>query len=408
MKKKVSLIIIMLLTTFMVSAQNQMRIWHHGTDTRVELSDITYSANGTTMSVNGENYLTSEIDSITMVHTITVTYAGNTATVEKGNVEGVTYTVTGADVNITSTNMGNELELVLQGSSPNGSLTYTGSYKCKFYLNGLNLTSTTGAALDIQCGKRVDVILVDGTENVLTDAPGGLQKAAFYCKGHVEMEGGGSLSVSGNTKHAIATNEYLQLKKSTGKITILNAVSDGMHIEQYFQMNGGSILIDENTLGDGIQIEPKYLDDKITLDPDKEENGKIFIKGGTIDVTMTSEDRKALRNDAGDVLISGGTLNLNAMGNGTRGIQTDGNLTITADDGETSINILAAGAKCTLEECKADPHRCMGIKVDGNLTVTGGTTIVKNTGSKSRGIKLGGVNSVYTKTGGIVDAEISY
>ncbi len=387
------------------SAQQYMRIWQAGNDTRVALQDITYSADGSILQVAGKQYTTASIDSITMVHVITVSYKGEQATVDTDNAPGVTYTVDGANVNIVSTNVAQELETVLQGQSNNGSLTYTGPLKCKFTLNGLNLTSTQGAAIDIQCGKRVDLILADGTQNTLTDAAGGLQKAALYCKGHLEVEGSGSLTVSGNTRHAIASKEYLQLKKSTGNIIIQKAVGDAIHVGQYLLMNGGNITIDENTACDGIQVETMLLDDNLTPDPSKEENGKIFIKGGTINAVIAHEDFKGIKNDEGDVFISGGTINIKANGNGSRGIQTDGNMTISAESGATNIRIEANGARCTAAEDASDPHRCMGIKVEKNLTVTGGTTTVTNTGKKARGIK---VNGTYTKRGGTVNATVVY
>jgi hypothetical protein len=179
----------------MVSAQEYMRIWQSGDNTKVPLSEVTYAANGTSFTAEGVTYETSEVDSITFVHIITVTWNGAQAIIEQGNVLGVECSAEGGDVVINSTNTHNELEFVLQGSSTNGSLTYTGSLKCKFYLNGLNLTSTKGAALDILCGKRVALILNEGTENTLVDAPNGQQKAALYCKGHLEIEGPGSLTV---------------------------------------------------------------------------------------------------------------------------------------------------------------------------------------------------------------------
>ena len=383
------------------SAQQYMRIWQAGNSTRVALQDITYSNGGSTLTVAGKQWIVSAIDSITMVHTIAVTWQGDQVTVDTGHAPGVTYTVDGGNVNIVSTNTAEELETVLQGTSTNGSLTYTGPLKCKFTLNGLTLTSTQGAAMDIQCGKRVELILADGTQNTLTDAAGGTQKAALYCKGHLEIEGGGSLTVSGNTRHAISTKEYLQLKKSTGNIVIAKAASDAIHVGQYLLMNGGNITIDENTACDGIQVETMLLDDNLTPNPDKEDNGKIFIKGGTINAIIAHEDYKGIKNDEGDVFISGGTINIKANGNGSRGIQTDGNMTISADDGETSIYIEANGARCTAADDATDPHRCMGIKVEQNLTVTGGTTTVTNTGKKARGIK---VNGTYTHTGGTVNS----
>ena len=84
------------------------------------------------------------------------------------------------------------------------------------------------------------------------------------------------------------------------------------------------------------------------------------------------------------MFISGGNIRILANGNGSRGIQTDGNMTISADNGEPQIYIEANGAKCTNTADAVDPHRCMGIKVEKNLLVTGGTTTVTNTGKKAR------------------------
>ena len=396
----------LLLTAITASAQQQMRIWQNGEGIRVPITEapITCSGNGATINVNGTEYDTSTIDSITMVHVITVDFSNDRAEVAMGNVQGVTYTTDGANVVITSTNTINELELVLQGSSTNGSLTYYGPLKCKFYLNGLDLTSTKGAALDIQCGKRVDLILNDGTDNRLSDAEGGMQKAALYCRGHLEVSGGGNLTVSGNTRHAISTKEYLQLKRSTGNITIAKAAGDAIHVGQYFQMNGGNITFDGNTMGDGIQVEYITLDDDITRDPDKEDNyGQATISGGSITGTVAQEDRKGLKCD-GDITICGGTIDLKPTAGGSRGIQTDSNMVIGEEKGTTKITIATSGARCTQQECTLDPHRCMGIKVDGNLTINAGIVTVTHTKSSARDIKVGGT---YTKNGGIVTGTVS-
>ena len=101
---------------------------------------------------------------------------------------------------------------------------------------------------------------------------------------------------------------------------------------------------------------------------------------------------------------SGGTIRILANGNGSRGIQTDGNMTITAGAGNTNIYVEANGGLCTDPADSVDPHRCMGIKVGQNLTITGGTIQVKATGNKARQIR---VNGVHSNTGGNVDAIIS-
>ena len=398
--KKIFSLLLLLAACSMASAQEYMRIWQNGENVKVPLSEVTFAEDGTSFTAEGQTYQTSQVDSITFVHIITVTWDGAQANVEKGNVLGVDYTVEGAHVVITSTNIHNELEFVLQGSSTNGSLTYNGTYKCKFYLNGLNLTSQKGAALDILCGKRVDLILNEGTDNVLVDAPNGSQKAALYCKGHLEVEGGGSLTVTGKTRHGICTKEYLEIKKSVGSITVNGAESDGIHAGQYFLMKGGTVTV-SGQKGDGIQTEILTLDDDVTPNPDKEFNGQIFINGGTINVTAAANDKKAIKS-ADKMTVTGGTFTILASGKGSKGISVARHLLVNEDNNPTVMQIRATGGVYEDEETEEE-SRCMGIKVTLNMAVTAGKIMVSNTGSKSRGIKVDGL--YYQAAGATVSAN---
>ena len=388
-------------------AQQYMRVWQGEDSQRISLADASSMAfSGSSVNIAGKNYSLSSVDSITIVKTVAIQWNGSTAQVNIPDAakKDVQVSVNGGHVTITNNNVSEEMEFVLAGESTNGSLTYNGQYKAKFHLNGLNLTSATGGALDIQCGKRIDLILTEGTQNSLADAKTGSQKAALYCKGHLEVQGGGSLSVTGNSKHAIGTKEYLLLKKNTGAINILGAASDALHVGQYFQMNGGTVNIDANTMADGIQVEA-------TGDAADELNGQVIIKGGTINATIAHEDCKGIKNggsedkkvSCGNITVTGGTIKINANGNGSRGIQTEADMLIADTDAATNITISAAGGLCTQKECADDPHRCMGMKIDGKLTVNGGTTTVTNTGKKSRGIKVG----TYVNNGGTVNATIT-
>ena len=404
--KRFSILLASLVLSLGLMAQERMRIWQGGESTKVTLASaqsITYGSNGSTVTIAGTTYQTSAIDSITIVPQIVVTYSAASATVSiPASVKSdVTATVDGAYVTLTNANVANEVEVILSGSSTDGGFTYEGSYKATLRLDGLALTSQRGAALDIQCGKRVALVLEDGTTSTLADYAQGAQKACLYCKGHLEVEGGGTLNVSGNLTHAIKTKEYLQLKKSTGTINVLQAQGDAIHAGQYYQQNGGTVNITSTTQADGIQAEYLMLDDDVTPDPDEELNGQVIIKGGTLNIEMTHEDCKAIKADD-LVTISGGTFQITASGNGSRGIQTDGSMVIGQEDSNTSITIAAKGGLCTNEDHEDDPHRCMGMKIDGDLTINAGTVTVTNTGSKSRGIKVAGT---YTKNGGTVSSN---
>ena len=404
--KKTLLLLAALVVVLNAAAQSQVRLWQGGESTRLDISalgNIVFGSDGSTMTINGTTYQTAAIDSITPIHQVIVTYADGTASVQvpAAVAADITTQVSGAHVVLTNTNVSNEVEFVLSGSASDGSFTYNGQYKATLRLAGLSLTSQQGAAIDIQCGKRIGLVLEDGTDNTLSDYAQGTQKACFNCKGHLEVEGSGTLNVSGNLSHAIKTKEYLQLKKSTGTINILAAVGDGIHVGQYYQQNGGTVNITSTTQSDGIQAEVVTLDDDITPDPSKELNGQLFVKGGTLNIEITHEDCKAIKADS-LVTISGGTFVIKASGNGSRGIQTDGSMIIGEEDATTSITINATGALCTNEDHEDDPHRCMGMKIDGNLTVNAGTVTVTNTGTKSRGIKC----TTYTKNGGTVTANL--
>ena len=147
------------------------------------IGDITFDATKMTISIAGEEQDISEIDSITFeepqFERVRIVYNGSTASVTiPASFTGVTCTSgTSSHVVINSTNTTQEYPYYLEGSSSNGSLTINGDYKLSVVLGGVSLTSGKGAAIDIQCGKRIDFILQEGTVNTLADYAGGDQKA---------------------------------------------------------------------------------------------------------------------------------------------------------------------------------------------------------------------------------------
>ena len=393
------------LYAFAMQAQEQIRVWKEGESKRFRTSELVFSEDGTSFQVNDSTYDCAQIDSITVVHIVTVTFDGDTAYVDLGHAPNVTDTIQGAHVKLISTDTKNELEFVLQGESTHGSLYYDGPLKCRFYLNGLNLTSDQGAAIDIKCGKRVDLILNEGTENFLADAAGGDQKAALYCKGHLEVSGGGALTVSGNAKHGIATKEYMEIKKSTGSITVNKAVSDAMHIGQYFLMNGGTVTLSKQK-GDGLQVEilTDVTESGDTIpDPDKEDNGQVFIRGGLLTITAEEDLTRGIKAPL-DMTVSGGTVRVEARGDGSKGISVTRNMLINQETDNTLIQVYVTGD--TYEYDDDDEEYNVGIRVKGDLTINAGTVQV-STGQHNFGIRLS-KNSKYTKSDeAVVNAKLS-
>lgn len=101
---------------------------------------------------------------------VTITYSGNNASVETDNPD-ILYKISGAHVVIDMmSNSVSGVEINLNGESDNGSLKIYGEKKLLLNLNGVNLTSRIGPAINSQCKKRMFVNLKDGTVNRLTDA----------------------------------------------------------------------------------------------------------------------------------------------------------------------------------------------------------------------------------------------
>ncbi len=297
--------------------------------------------------------------------TIKVVYNGGSATVTvPSTITDVDVTTNGADVEITSGSTAAEYAYELSGESTDGSLIIKGNYKLTLRLNGLTLHNSRGAAIDIECGKRIAVEIADGTTNTLSDSSSGQQKAAFYLSGHPEFEGSGTLNVTGNTKHAICSKEYLQIKKSTGKINILGAVSDGIHCgkgkvsneHNYFEMRGGIVNI-SGTGSDGI---------------DSDDFGVVNIKGGAINLTMDNDDGTGIKADS-ILTISGGVINIQVNGKGSNAIKSSYSAQISGGD----IRITTKGDGSKAIKCKEGTTTVLN---GGDFIVDGGTIEVFSLG----------------------------
>ena len=118
---------------------------------------------------------------------------------------------------------------VLSGKSDSGSVKIkkdTGHVT--LILRNLALTADGTAAICCNKGSSLSIVAEAGTVNTLADGQGGEQKAAIYCKGHLELKGKGTLNVSGNTAHAIKSGDYTSVKNCT--VNILSAVKDGISV----------------------------------------------------------------------------------------------------------------------------------------------------------------------------------
>ena len=347
------------------------------------------SASGTSVTI-GRSEIREIVPIDNVAEAYTVTYDGTSATVVNPYLlRGVTTSIQGGYVTTTNTNTSDELTFTLTGTTTDGGYEYNGSYKCTLQFDNANITSQQGAAVNILCGKRIAVV-VNGS-NTLKDYASGSQKAALYFKGHPEFEGSGLLTITGTAKHALSTNEYLQLKKSFGTLSILGAANDGIHAGQYFKMNGGTVNV-RNVKGDGIQAEA-------TDNADDELNGQMIINGGYIDVlcdangtytlsgtTVETSSVACLKSDA-LMTLAGGNITLKTTGKGGKGISTDGALVIGATDTEGPTIVATTTGAAVYSTGRDVSGGAKAIKADGDITIHSGTITATTSQNGGEGIE---------------------
>ena len=353
-----------------------------------QAGEMTYSDDGAVLAIAGKTFSTSDISKIytdnssVSGNTVAVNYNGSTATV---TVSGdcapyITTTVSGAHVSIVQGDVTDEVTYVLSGSSSDGEFYMEGSYKATLHLNGLTLTNPSGAAINIQDGKRIDVKVEEGTENTLTDCANGDQKACLVIKGHAEFKGKGTLTVYGNTKHGIKTGEYMQVKNCT--INVLSAVGDGIHANEYFLMVSGTINI-SGVGEDGLQSElAGTTNTGDRTDHEDEDSANIYLEGGTITIGNSAAGGKGIKAD-GAITVCGGTITVSAKNH--EAIESKSTIDITggivsatsSDDAINSASHLTISGGYVMGISTGND----GIDANGNMYIKGGIVYASCSGS---------------------------
>lgn len=409
MKKLFTLIAALLTLGSAATAQAQSLKVYSKTDHVVVAFPISEAGHMTFGTEDGERVLKigdytcdlSEIDSIIVDKSYTVN--ANTLDIHFDDQRGASliasadmlalidnYEIRGNHVSfVASPETDQEINYVLSGTATNGSFYMDGKYKSTITLNGVSLTNPDSAAICIDNGKRINIILTDGTVNSFVDGAANAKKACFFVNGHAEFKGAGTLNITGLSRHAYASDEYTLLKPSTGTINILASANDGMHIEQYFQMDGGTVTI-SNVKGDCIDVSK-------TKDVTDENNGWVFVNGGKLNMTISSDDTKGIKSDS-CMTISGGDITALVSANGGKGISVGSDLVIDQAQGATTkIQMDVTGTTYTDPADATNTSKCRGIKVKGDYTLKGGTISMNVTGKKAKGISVDGV---YTYVGG--------
>lgn len=350
------------------------------------------------------------IENSSFASSIQIAYANGSATVA-GSVSGVTVTTNGAHVTVNASVAG--VEYVLSGSTSNGSFKVYSDKNFKLTLAGVSLTNDSGAAINIQSGKRVFVEVKTETENYLADASsystvtGEDEKGCFFSEGQLIFSGTGALTVTGNYKHGICSDDYVRLR-SGSNITVASAVKDGIHTNDKIIIGGGILKVKAS--GDGLDCEKGFIDIRgglikadISGDASKAVKAEtdITLSGGQL-ILLTSGSAVYEDNDLssaagikcdGNLVMNGTTLSVKSTGAAGKGINCDGTLSID----NSTVKIITTGKQYVYNRLDSSAK---GVKADGNLTINSGTIWVKTPGGEgSEGIES---KSTLTVNGGDV------
>lgn len=290
--------------------------------------------------------------------TIHIVWSGTSATVT-GSADGVTVSNSNGYVSVSST--AKNIEYAVSGEGT-GQLSIYSDYKYQLSFEGLTLTCSDGPAVNSQSSKTCYAV-ISGT-NTLTDGSSYTsstedRKAAFFSEGQICFSGSGTLNVTGNYKHAVASDDYIRLCSGTGSINLTANGSDGLHANDGIIINDGTLTI--HAAGEGIQCD----------------TSSVVITGGTVHVT--SGDKGILA--YGNIEISGGTITAICSGsssssNTPEGIEAKGAITISGgyiyaqayDDAINAAGDLTISGGYVMAYSTGND----GIDANGNMYIKGG------------------------------------
>ena len=301
----------------------------------VESVDTIRFNNGV-ITVEGVNktYNVADVDSVTFTldeaastgDTVFVTYNGSSVVIENP-YDGLVNVTSGSSSQVFITSAADIKGIVyyLSGTSTDGCFNFTPDRGYTLVMDNLNLTCSSNPAICINEGvdgeSYATTMHLIGSSKV-SDSDQNSMKSALYAKSKLKInEDGfsGSLTVSGNKKHAINCSKNVEIYNGT--VTIANATSDGINADG-LEMYGGTLDI-SGTSGDGVDC-----------------SEKIIVEAGSISLKMTADDTKGLKCDS-IIEISGGTITANISGAGSKAIKSDIKTTVSGGTITTALEAAA-------------------------------------------------------------------
>ncbi|WP_443945737.1 carbohydrate-binding domain-containing protein [Pedobacter sp. AW1-32] len=368
------------------------------------LSSCKKDDDSTTTTTTTETYsdLVTNTQDTTVTNAVTISYASNVPTVTNPyTASGVSITTSEGVVTVTSTST-TPINYVITGNASNGCVKINSSTPFGIVLNGADIISQNGPALNLQSSQASTITLVSNTNNRLIDnATNSIttENGALYSNGNIDISGNGRLISNGNYAHAFASRGGIAIKG--GIISITGAVTDGIHAANYFEMQGGSLSIISESNGIGVEsgyiknssgtltissvndgIFTSYAGTDANVDP------TIYLNGGITTITTTADAAVAMKSSGSAVINNTNAIRLTTSGVAAPAMSINKNLTIT----NANLTISTTGT-ALLNSTSTAITASSGMVVGGNYQQDAGALTINNTGSGAKSLDVSGTTT---------------
>ena len=274
--------------------------------------------------------------------------------------------VTGVAINpdgahLTVTNLSGPVKFVVSGETSNGSLKFYGDKRFQLYLNGVDITNPTGAAINNQGNKSLYVVLAEGTVNTLHDGSTYTmvdeedQKAALFSEGQIIFSGNGALHAYATGRGGIRSDDYIRIRPGVN-IYVNSVALDGIRANDGIIIDGGVINVETSGIGaKGMRS-----------------GGPMVVNGGRFTAINSGDTRISLIDGIADttacaalacdtlLTVNDGIMRLKATGDGGKGINAKQDV------------VFYKGTLVAVADGSREIKKPKGVKIGGNFNISGG------------------------------------
>lgn len=317
----------------------------------------------------------------TIVDTLCINYQEDKVNIANPCPGKIQISMSQADVTIVSTNK-YPLVCIATGNCEDGRLVINSDTTVTLILADLHLSSQKASAISFPQKEKARVELRNGTTNTLSDATiyqyekTDSSNACLYSRGSLTFAGEGTLEITGNYRHAIASSKNINVED--GHIIVNNVVKNGIHCDKFTMKKGLVDLFLQNNASKGIKTKEELNIIGGSINGDA--SGDITIENGDVSYCAILKSDSLLS-------ISDGSITLKHSGEGGRCISADGNMNVTG--GTLSLECYGDGGKYTNENNEEDYYTPKCITVDDSVFVNSGNITCLSTGLGGKGIVAG-------------------